>query len=193
MRRQIEKPSDQPMRFFTPELYLRFNSTDAKIADRADEEWEKAIREYHGLLLTIRDKMPRQVARLTELSLHDADLLACDFDFEPVSALPAEQSGASPFWLANAILSLRHENKIVTLIYILWDRIREHPAASDWPFSKLQKHWLYDEIDAPTDFQGRFLHRILFSDGSVIEVPFISVMIHNIPSHLAGDESRKSA
>jgi len=31
------------MKFFTPELFVRFNSAD-DVGDRADEEWEAAIR-----------------------------------------------------------------------------------------------------------------------------------------------------
>jgi len=34
------------MQFFTPELYLRFNSRDDAVAMAAEAEWEKAITSY---------------------------------------------------------------------------------------------------------------------------------------------------
>ena len=35
-----EKLPENTMRFFTPDLYVRFNSTDDAVADRANEEWD---------------------------------------------------------------------------------------------------------------------------------------------------------
>jgi len=49
MKHQIEKRPEAMMKFFTPELYIRCNSTDDAEADRADEDWEKAIRDYKTL------------------------------------------------------------------------------------------------------------------------------------------------
>jgi len=72
------------MRFFTPELYVKFNSPDDVEANRADEDWEAAIREY-------------------------------------------------------------------------------------------------DEVDVASIGLRTFLHRVLLSDGTVIEIPFVSVMIHSFP------------
>src|SRR5438874_13783984 len=66
MKPPIEKPSEQVMRFFTPELYLKFNSSNDGEADQADEAWEAAIRAYRHHLKGVRDKMPSQVVRLSE-------------------------------------------------------------------------------------------------------------------------------
>jgi len=38
------------MRFFTPELFIRFNSPDDMEADRADADWEAAILEAGNAL-----------------------------------------------------------------------------------------------------------------------------------------------
>ena len=61
--------------------------------------------------------------------------------------------------------------------------------------SKLRIHWLYDEVDVDERQPGHFLHRVLLSDGRVLEVPFISVIIRRVPlSPSAGGEvSRTSA
>ena len=64
MRLQTEKPSEQVMKFFTPELFIRFNSTDDEKADRADEDWEAAIGAYRHHLDCLREQMPSQVNKL---------------------------------------------------------------------------------------------------------------------------------
>jgi len=165
------------MRFFTPELYLQFNSSDDGVADRANETWEKAIEDYRSHLEAIRDGMSSQVKKVAELDLHDAEVLG--MEFQSLSP-PPPQFWPGPFWSALAILSLKHDKTIQSLIYTLWDRVREYQAKEDWPFSKSRKHWLYDEVDLAKEGRGAFLHRILFSDGSVVEVPFVSAVISTV-------------
>ena len=174
------------MRFFTPDLYVRFNSSDEEEANEADGAWENAILEYRKHLDGIRDRLPSQVGKLADTCLHDAELLAYDRVVEPASLPPHEPM---------AILSIKREDGIVSLIYILWDRIRESPPQRDWPFSKLRTHWLYDEVDTVLSQREKFLHRILLSDGRVLEIPFRSVVIHNVSLATAseGEESRQSA
>ena len=193
MKHRTEPPSEQIMRFFTPELFFRFNASDDEEADRADEDWEAAIRAYRHHLDGLRDQMPSQVKKLAELGLHDAEILACEQPIEP-SFLPFPFE-AMPFWSGFAILSLRREDAIVSLIYVLWDRVREHPSGGAWPFSKRRTHWLHDEIDVPGTHRGRFLHRVLLSDGTILEIPFLSALIHSIPLKEAseGDASRRIA
>jgi hypothetical protein len=175
------------MRFFTPELYVQFNSPDDAEADRADEAWEEAIRAYRQHLDHIRDRLPSQVRELAELCLHDAELLACnpheDMAFPPHPVWPA------PFWSVLAVLSLKQAQTVTNLIYMLWDGIREYAPQRDWPFSKERKQWMYDEVDVAADSRGAFLHRVLFSDGSVMEVPFLAVVIHRFAWREAGSEA----
>lgn len=178
MKQPTEKPAEQVMRFFTRELYRQFNAPDDEEADRANAMWETAIEKYRQHLDDIRDRMPSQVRKLTDICLHDAEVLALNQESQALIP-PPEPSWPVPFWSAIAILSLRHEGKVWSLIYLLWDRVREHPAPGDWPFSKTAKHWLYDEVDLAADRRGMFLHRILFSDGGVLEVPFYSVICSN--------------
>lgn len=180
MKRRIEKPSEQFMRFFTPELYAQFNSQNEEVADRADAEWEKAIADYRRHLETIRDDLPSQVKQLAELCLHDAEILG--FERELQSFLP----------VSVAVLSLKQDDTIRSLIYMLWDRVREYPASKDWPFSPQRKHWLYDEVDVASDRRRLFLHRVLFSDGSVVEIPFVSAIISSVtlPAADAGGTRR---
>jgi hypothetical protein len=60
-KRQTDMPFEYAMRFFTPELYLRFNSRNNDEALEADQEWEVAIASYNARLEALRIKMPSQV------------------------------------------------------------------------------------------------------------------------------------
>ncbi|MEX0867403.1 MAG: hypothetical protein WD030_08585 [Pirellulales bacterium] len=176
MRPPIEKPSESPMQFFTPELFVRFNSPDEAQANQADEDWEAAVANYRRHLEGLEDRMPSQVKRLTELSLHDTELLGMNEDVEP---LPSSQ--LEPFWFAIAIVSLKRDNELLSLIYVLWDRLREFAAPERWPFSDRRPHWLYDEIhQAPGHEGARFVHRVLLSDGRVFEIPFLTVLTQTV-------------
>lgn len=39
---------------------------------------------------------------------------------------------------------------------------------------------MYDEVDVAPGKPGRFIHRILFSDGVTAEIPFAIVFIHTV-------------
>ncbi len=167
------------MRFFTPELFLKFNSSDDEVANAADAEWEVAIQEYRRHLDGLRDQMADQVRRLAGIDLHDAELLAIEQTSEPFFLPPSFEP--FPLWSGLAILSLKQGEKIVSLIYMLWDRMQKHSPEEAWPFSGLRTHWLYDEVDVAPLRPGLYLHRVLLSDGIVLEIPFSSVLVHSIP------------
>jgi hypothetical protein len=177
MRHPTDVHSEEIMRFFTPELYLRYNSSDDEVADLADSEWENALEQYKHYLDSIRDRMPLNVRQLAELCLHDAEVLG--FQKEIQSAFPFAEP-FRPGWSVVSIVSLKQAQSVKTLFYFLWDRIREYPANQDWQFSKLGRHWLYDEVDIAQDNRGMFLHRVLFSDGSVVEIPFVSAIASDV-------------
>jgi len=172
------------MKFFTPQLYQQFNSANAEEADRANEQWEQAIRDYQKHLNEIRDRMSTQVSKLSELDLHDAEILARVEESQAVMfhEFPFPFPLPLPFWTAVAVVSVTRDGEILSLIYSLWDRLREREAPAGWRFSKLRVHWLYDELDMISGHRGgAFLHRILLSDGTVLEIPFLTVLIHRFP------------
>jgi hypothetical protein len=193
MKPLTEEPFERIMKFFTPELFLRFNSSDDEEADHADEAWEAAIRAYRHHLDGLRDQMPSQVKQLASLCLHDAEILACEEQVEPLFPFVASEKLAC--WSGFAILSVRQGSEIISLFYFLWDRIRKHEATEAWPFSPRRKHWLYDEVDVSPTHRGTFVHRVLFSDGSIMEIPFFSNLIHSFPleERQARDECRQIA
>ena len=57
------------MKYFTAALYQQFNSFDVDEAERADETWDKAEAAYKERLARIREHMPSQVVKLSELCL----------------------------------------------------------------------------------------------------------------------------
>jgi len=182
MKRRSEKHFEHVMRFFTPELYVRFNSPDEEEADRANEEWETALVGYRKHLDQIWGQIPDDGKQLADLCLHDAELLGPKQAVEPL------------FRPAIVILPLIQEDHLVTLIYMLSEPVREHPAAQDWPFSRLRTHWLYDEIDVDGEQRGMFVHRVLLSDGRVLEIPFVSAMIRSVAlSPPTGGEAKRTS
>jgi hypothetical protein len=182
MKQQIEKPSEPFMRFFTPDLYMRFNSPNDQIADEANDAWEEAIAKYQEHLDRLRKEMPPPVQRLADLCLHDAEIV--EIEEEDVDTLPsanaAEAVSAAP-GLRLGILSARQENKAVSICYVLKASIRKHAAPRNWPFSKERMHVLYDEIDG--DHPSGFVHRMLLSDGSVLAIAFGAVFAHWFDLH----------
>ncbi|MDX2271153.1 MAG: hypothetical protein NW237_04290 [Cyanobacteriota bacterium] len=185
MRHKSKGYLNQAMHFFTPELYIQFNSSDAEIADKADEAWEVALQEYQHHLERIRPAMPPQVAKISELGLHDAEVLKLQ---QEVEILPYS------FPLAT-IINLKQGREILSLIYILYAPTRSYSAKDGWHFSKLRKHWLYDEFDTQSSKGSLFLHRILFSDGSVLEIPFLFVITSSfrLPGEDENEISRQIA
>lgn len=180
MKRRTEKHDKQVMRFFTPCLYRKFNSADDNEATQADELWEQAIREYHEHLDSLEDRMPVPVRELSRLDLHDAELLGGSEQPFLITTISRELSGPAPAWGLTWSLILRQGNFIRTLVYSLWDHVRMYPGEAAWPFSKSHLHWLYDELDIPPDHPGMFLHRILCSDGSILEIPFASILTTSV-------------
>ena len=164
------------MKFFTPGLYLRYNSADESIADLADEEWERALLEYKNHLLKYSGDMDDRVRELAEdLCLHDAELLSIQEDV-PNSPIPAL---FFPFRVA--IVTLGSGERMTNLIYFLWSAIEQSRPEGEWPFSKLRTHWLYDELDVERHppYYPKYRHTILWSDGRVVSIPFLDVVIQS--------------
>jgi hypothetical protein len=196
-KRQTDMPSKDKMLFFTPELYLRYNSQDDGIALAADAEWEAAIVKYQDHLASVHEKMPSQVAELSRLCLHDGDILKRQEQLGPLSSGCIEGWPGPPqflpLWYGLATLFVRFENELVTLFYFLCDHMTEESAADNWPFSKKREHWLYDEVHWQGGDAGRFTHLILLSSGVVLTIPFVTVLISRVPLSPAGAESGKQS
>ncbi len=163
------------MKFFTPELYLRSNSRDDAVADCAADDWEKAISDYNKHLAKYAKQMNPRVKDLAEtLCLHDAELIS--LEEHPRGPLSAPLFA---FTFPVETIALRSNGKIINLFYFLWAEAGQSRSSETWPFSQLQPHWLYDEIDLDRGqpYPPLYWHRILLSDGRVVSIPFFDVVI----------------
>ncbi len=162
------------MKYFTPELYLQYNSKDDNLADLADEAWETAIRTYQGSLDAFRNSIPPRVVELVDGSpLHDAELISFQADLPS----PIPEVLVSPM---TAAMALKCNQQIVNIDYILWDAVAQSSPYQSWPFSSARVHWLYDEVGlegSESNGRQRFWHRILFSNGRIAKIPFVDVII----------------
>jgi hypothetical protein len=174
------------MKYFTPELYQQFNSLDVEEAERADEAWDKAEAAYRERLSRVRKDMPPPVVKLSELCLHDALVVSRVLD-KPYS-FPAP--GPCP---GITIISVTLGEEVVSLIYGLSGHTTVTDAPEGWRFSKLQEQWLYDEVDMMDDHQGPFIHRILLSTGTTLEIPFVSVIVHRFTVPAVTKAAKQSA
>ena len=188
--------NEQAMKYFTPELYLQFNSLDVDEAECADEAWDKAEAAYKERLESIREYLPPQVVMLSELCLHDALVVART---EPTQT-PGEfclfdgsHSFPPKFGGAVAIVSVTIGEEVFTLIYCLNNHISTRDALKGWRFSKLQEQWLYDEVDVLDASKSSFVHRILLSTGVTLEIPFVSVIIHRFRVPVVATLAKQSA
>jgi hypothetical protein len=148
------------MRFFTRELLKELNSQDDAVVERATQKWEQAIQDYRQSLKPLLARMPGKARGLSKLVLHDARAFAVK------RTIPTVQQ----------IIAAPDSDSTVLLTYDLWSSPRTSLPAS-WPFSSQDKYWLYDELDWGTKGTARFIHRILFSDGSVLAIPFLNCEI----------------
>jgi len=178
------------MKFFTPKLYLQFNSPNERLASAAEDAWEIALERYSQHLESLTASMPPSVKQLAALNLHDADFLSFETLEFPVvpQTMPDVPEGPSL-----AALSVKPRDEILTLIYVLWDFVQVHPRPRNRLFSRKQVHWLYEELDVAEADSTRFVHRILLSDGRILVIPFVTAALHRIPWHTSATNSRQSA
>jgi hypothetical protein len=186
------------MQFFTPELYQQFNSLDEAEAERANEAWEKAILAYKQKLDSVRDRMPSQIIALSELCLHDTEVIKRE-EISQASGPDFFHDFPFPFplylWWTVAVITLRLDGEVLSLFYCLWDHIRAREAPENWRFSKLGEHWLYDEVQIHEESRfTTYMHSILLSTGVVLDIPFLSVVMHRFPVPQMGVvEEKKTA
>jgi len=154
------------MRFFTPDLFVAFNSQEDEVVDEALEKWEAARDDYRKHFAKIEKKLPKSFVKLCKtVSLHDslvertANAVRTIFEID-------DQGEHS-----QAIISLMREHSEFDLIYLDLVKPTEwsKPVDSD-RFSDEHVLWLYDEVGRTKD--GDFTHEILFSNGCVVLVTF---------------------
>jgi hypothetical protein len=155
---------EEAMKFFTPDLLIRFGSTDDAIADAASDEWEQVHAAYVTHLQRIRPDLPRGMRRLLRrYYLHDAKVLAVAAD---------EKQFFSIFLELN-----KPQDKFLELKYRLVGNGKK-PGFSLHRHSELAGEskplgwWLYDELDVAGGDLAAFTHTILFTGGIELRLAF---------------------
>jgi hypothetical protein len=157
-------PSLDPMKHFTPERYLRFESLDDREAFlAAQDEWEKALTAYREQLQRIRKELPPHnrslrgfVLSVHSVYLHDARVLAMyrsEEDFVITLQPPSD-----PDRLTVLSYKLVGEPSIGQDV-LPPERCRE------------QIEWLYDELDLDGP-EPTLRHNILLSNGWEVTLRF---------------------
>jgi hypothetical protein len=163
------------MKYFTAEMYVRFNEVPDDESDAAHEEWELAGRRYERRYKKIAPQLPEELRRFhDEQCLHDADVVG-----------PALLSTHLYPWnsrdvtiVAQQINTLipQFKNTLAILQYAVTEPpVVEQPLRSA-VFSDVQPIWLYDEIDLVEP--GVFSHEILISNGFVVKLRFREFHYH---------------
>ena len=122
------------MKYFKPELFVAFNSEDARAANRASQAWDEAVTAYDQYLKSIRRRLPAAVQKLSKLYLHDAAYL----DFGEDSPSPENRV---------AHLTVRQDGQPLLLLYFLLESPLVTGPFTDRVFSEQAVHWLYDELE----------------------------------------------
>ncbi len=149
------------MKYFTPELYVEFNSDNLAVADVADTNWEKATADYRKHIAKIGGRLPGKARELAEsLCLHDAVYMG--YLKAPVPKSSAEL----------AVVAVEKADDVILLIYVLADEPSFGAPYEADVFSDVAVHWLYDEVDALES--GVFSHDILLSNGRTLSVKFVA-------------------
>lgn len=150
------------MKFFTPQLYLEFQSPIFTIATMADAKWEVATCRYRAHLNNL--PLTPAVAILNDLCFHNAQFVS----------LRNKKS------LVIIVVSM--PNGIFELVY--YDaNYRISPPVAAWHKTFPTKHsrvpinevfWLYEELHHKNN---KFRYEILTNDGRVIKITFATITV----------------
>jgi hypothetical protein len=145
------------MKYFTPELYARGNSSDETLARGVEKEWEQILRRYERRWRKIRDAFPQEVRNFDDagVCLHDAEVLHLTRQGE------------------RFVMVLQPELPSQTLVILIFN-LTEDPviATGVLPESMATRRpiWLYEEFDL--DPRGLFCFEVLLSCGWEIKLRF---------------------
>ena len=170
MRLRTAKLTGEGMRFLTPDLYMRGNSEDDAVLDEVETEWENRIRQYRSLLRRLQRSLPESARKVAKLCLHDAELIHAKPGVVPVPPMGVLVVGAE---------FSQERTTAHILLYSLAGKPTVTSPRPARPFAKKRVCWLYDELDYGKK-EGTFVHRILFSDGRVMLIPFDNAAVESL-------------
>jgi len=145
------------MKYFTPELFVRGNSTDARQVRGVEEEWEQALRRYERRWRKIKATFPEALRRFDEstVRLHDAEVLhLAREDQRFVMVLQPE---------------IPAQNLVILMFTLTKDPVILTEALPDAVRTQ-RRLWLYEEFDR--DRHNQFHFEVLLSNGWIVQLSF---------------------
>ncbi len=134
------------MKFFTPELYARLNSSDDGEFERANAEWHEALANYRRHIEELAPYMSEGARQLAlNGRFHDSEVFAEGAESLPRLKWAAEPS--SPGRTAELFsFSLVSEFGVTFIQYVLTRPVKRARQADLNAFASEKAFWLYDEI-----------------------------------------------
>jgi hypothetical protein len=149
------------MKYFTPDLLVRFGSADEHVSASAHAALERAAETYQSHLRAIRPRLPDSLQQLLDQHyLHDARVLL---------AGQADSGNSFVIWLR--LDTPPREELILNYGLVRAPKITSHAELLDGESPYIE--WLHDEVDFDTKDQPTGARQsILFSNGWEIELHF---------------------
>lgn len=145
------------MKYFTPQLFRRGNSSNAAVANAAEAAWESATQRYRDYLTSISSGLTPEVKRLaTGICLHDGSIVR----------------------FTDSSVTVRLDQVVYSIEFEL-DQLAHQTLhgsiLNGYPFSSEHPHWLYDELRLIKP--GVYLFEVLLSTGQILRYRFQDVSI----------------
>ena len=160
------------MKYMTPELLARCQSTDDAVAEAATEQWDRACDEYNKYLDANARELPKGARKLLrKFCLHDAKVLTMAV------------SGSGSF---SIFLELENpagpKDRYLELRYKLAGGPRDGlRVKTHQPLGKPLHWWLYDEFDIyKRDGVVAYVHSILFNGGIELALTFFTLAFRRL-------------
>lgn len=186
------------MKFFTPDLYAKTNSTEYGVVERAMKEWDIANTAYGEELQKLLPRVDPSVKDfIISARFHDAEVLAAQDKVADRTSWTLPDDHQRDRRIRFFMLSLRTDDSIVCVNYVLRRPFAFATNTELGVFATKRRVWLYDEllIDPnwyetrrgvavmPEEFVPRpdLVHSILFSDGLELALPFSDVLVTTVP------------
>jgi hypothetical protein len=165
------------MKYFTPELYVRSQSSDDDVLDQVDQLWQLAGESYAAYLDTVRAEFPAGLQQLdNRFYLHDAEVRG--MARRGASFIITVQIDTPPQSLVTLIFDLVEEPSILKAVF---------PA--EWCSSARVTEWLYDEWEMVPGISPTWAISILLSNGWEVRLRFRDVEIQEAEALLPPPQS----
>jgi hypothetical protein len=165
------------MTFFTPELYVRYQSENEEILRDAEQQWDAAVQRYDEQLRALLVQAPEGEGLFENSHLHDAAILALGQE-------------ADRFRL---VLQLDLPYRTLILTYEILESPNVNRMALPPKYRSSHVSWLYDKVELVGSDPVVCDHFILLSNGWEVRLRFRDLQIAAFRSLLLTDAEQRRA